>query len=486
MEIRELLDNADVCGKKAPLKPLAKSLRALCSVCDDPEQVVKETPDLEDYSDLIVKSEENEYHVHKAILSARLPKIQKSIQRAEKRAERIDGKPFISFSPDFMKKDILEYVLIYTYSEKIDIEMKIVEIFDKVMKRFGCHEVNALIKKELRSISYYFKALAKGTAPKRFVLYPPVYPQAMTLEESMQQLRLISNAQLRSNAHEHHNIDHHVDILLKLSTTSLSLNNDDTQYSFIRAHKCILCARSEYFRKLTSSYLFEQYRMKSSNDSSNDDDDTSFLPVYHLPNLSYESTMLVMEYIYTNGISMTDKIRDIEFISNVFDAAEFLLVFEVKKIFGELILKELQCMLKDNLNMLCQLLWISDIYQVVVLRDYCLSQMAILFNKIALNGANEFEIELFEKFILSAAPKTFTDADSLFESEMIRNCYNNGKYVENKVAGIGMGSILQDLREQYLEIFSEDTEVREDYAQEFDRIFYDFTIKAKKKWTSSS
>eukprot|EP00210_Caulerpa_lentillifera_P008562 g8167.t1 len=229
LEIRHLLEQSDV-TKTPPLKPLAKSIRRLCSLCDDVDQPISESAVFQELCDLELKLEQEVYYVNRAILAARLSRFD----------EILSGdfhKSSLSIGGGIAQQTVWEALLIYVYSERLDLEMKRVEDLRKLAKHYGCLALVKMTDKELLSIKYYFKTLKKKSSPKRFVLYPYSFPEEASLEHDLGLLRQRSRSleETMINGDSMGLMNDYADLLLDLNGVQF------------RAHSCVLCCRSDYF-----------------------------------------------------------------------------------------------------------------------------------------------------------------------------------------------------------------------------------------------
>lgn len=456
LKIRHLLESSDV-NKTPPLKPLAKSIRRLCSICDDPEQPISESAVFHELTDLELKLEQEVYSVNKAILAARLTRFDEILSQDFQ-------KSCLSIGGGEANRAIWESLLIYVYSERLDLDMKDVDALRKLAKHYGCPALIKMTDKELLSIKYYFKTLKKKSAPKRFVLYPYSFPEEASLEHDLgllrQRSRTLEVAVIQGG--------------LTGATNDLADVLLDLEGVQFRAHSCVLCCRSDYFLQrilLCSEHGFQtppRIQCPLFGQS---------MAVLVFLDVDCEALKVVLEYLYTERVeSLSDSDLDnLELVSNLFQLANRLLVFGMKRRIAER-LKKLDLIFSRK----CELLMLADFYDVVLLRDFCLSSLAKQLDEILQLEEGEEMKDYFEAFVVDVAPKDFQDAAELFDSSATKGDFH-GVIDGNHVGGIGSNSILEDLREKYLELSNGDEDQRDQDALLFDDAFLHFTRNAVQK-----
>lgn len=459
LEIRELLEQGDV-NKTPPLKPLARSIRRLCSLCDDPEQTIPDSLPFQSLCDLELNLGDQVYRVNKAILAARLRKFDEILTLDVcRKMMAVNGGGEV----------VWEALLIYVYSEKLDLEMKDVKHLRKLAKHYGCPALVKMTEKELLSIKYYFKTLKKKAAPKRFVLYPYSFPEEASLEHDLRLLRqrsqILEEAMMKEQEILAGQKNDYADILLQV---------DGVQF---RVHGCILCCRSDYFYQrilLNAKHGFtEPPTMQCPLFG-------QLLSILVLIDVQSSTLKVVLEYMYTETVDSLSEgdLEDFEMMSDLFQLANRLLVFGMKRRIAERLKK-----MKWSLPEICELLILADFNDCALLRDFCLQKVAGMLDDILVMEEDSELRDYFESFVSEVAPEDIKDAEQLFDSSATKGDFH-GVIDGTHVGGIGSNSILEDLREKYLEISGWDEDERDNNARQFDQAFLKFTLNARQKHTA--
>ena len=462
IEIRDLLLQADV-KKAPPLKPLGTAIKKLCTLCDDPEQPAEAHGSFDDLCDLELTLGEVVYRLNKVILAARLTRFDEILSSLP-----ISGDIHrISFSEGSVLPHVVEALLIYVYSEKIELDTPDVDQLRKLARHYGNPALVKMTEKELHSIKYYFKSIKRDTAPKRFILYPYSFPEEASLEHDLQTMY-----QRSRTLDEWMGTDVH-------SLSEVCVRNDyadavlSVQQSHFRVHLCVLCSRSDFFRQLTvsSEHGFEalpQIKCPIFGQS---------LALLHMRDVHVQSMRLILEYLYTDSMNSLSEAQllDTELLSELFELSDRFLVFRAKRLLGEQIKR-----IESTFYQTCQLLVLADDYDVQNLRDSCLERIAEKLDELlSTETPCDFRIH-FEAFVTEFAPPDVTDAETLFDSSATKGDFH-GVLSGTAVTGVGSNTVLEDLREKYLEIYGWEGEERDVHAKDFDRRFLHITLAAMDK-----
>ncbi|KAK9818730.1 hypothetical protein WJX74_005054, partial [Apatococcus lobatus] len=226
-------------ARAPPLGPLASDLRCLSSLCADPEAQVQ--PSVSDgetgemWCDFAFVIQGERIPLHRAILAARSPFLRRRLHNRWLPREG-DGRREVWLANERLQPATLKAVLAFLYTERLDIAMADVAAVKEVAAKCKLAALQASIDAELRTLKYYFKTTRREEAPRRFVLQPGSVKGEARLAADLSQLR-----------------DH----CAALETHSLAVPARDfadlllqVEGRRFRAHRCILAARSEYFRAL--------------------------------------------------------------------------------------------------------------------------------------------------------------------------------------------------------------------------------------------
>lgn len=451
-EIHSLLLQADV-TKVPPLKPLGESIRKLCDLCDDPEQPIPLSRSFEACCDFALKVGDRTYRLHKAILAARSPDFDEMLS-SQSRSEDLSRFNWTTQ----VDPAAFGALLVYIYSERVDMETKDVKAFHDLAKNLGCIILAKMTSMELQRIRFKFKTTRKDTAPKRFVIHPHAFPFHASMEHQLRQLRLRSI---------------HLDQWMRASTPSdIEIRTDyadavlNIQDEWFRVHICILCARSDYFHSLifSSENGFDVLpKMQCPIFGSS-------MYLIHISDARPIAVKHLLVYLYTHEVeTMTEtELMDIELLSELFALSERFLIFPAKRVIGEKVK-----MINKSFHDVCQLLIVADYYGVAVLRDHCLETIAESLEEILEAPMTSLLRQSFENLVLEVAPKTFSDVEALFDSSAMKSTFR-GVIDGVTASGIGVNTILEDLREKYLELYGWEGEERDNHAFDFDQHFLRF------------
>lgn len=343
--------------------------------------------------------------------------------------------------------------MVYVYSEKVELDTRDVEQLRTLANHYGNPALVKMTEKELHSIKYYFKSIKKDVAPRRFVLYPHSFPEEASLEHS---LRMLWERSLQ------------LQTCMMSSLSALPMRNDyadavlEVEGCLLRVHLCILCSRSDFFHRMvfSSEYGFDAlpsmqcplFRQS--------------LRVLHIADAHREAMHHILEYIYTDSVTSLSEgdLMNVRLLSELFELADRFLIFAAKRAIGEQIKT-----MPNSFHQTCQLLMIADFYDVPNLRIHCLEVIASRLNEILDTTQPSNLRPDFEAFVAELADD-ITDAEALFDSTATKGDFH-GILDGNSVSGIGHNTILEDLREKYLEICGWEGSERDIHAQTFDRQF---------------
>lgn len=458
-KLRELLTQYK--QKPPPLGPLAMSLRPLSPLGADPEQVSTSQSDLSPgkFSDFAFQFQDEIIPLHRAILAARSPLFRHRLRRQWQQLQEAAGphRQVLLNSPNLSLK-ALHAVLGFLYTERLDADMADMDAVQQVVRKCKLASLDAAIQSELRTFRLNFKTARKERAPRRFTLQPGALPADARLGADLGALRQKSAILEDRGCLQHHLADH-ADLLVHVE-----------EHAF-RCHRCILAARSDFFRALLDQP--EQGGLQTSPHQSRHAADSA-LPSVAVGDVGAAAFAVVLQFMYTDAVDSLPAIwHESHAAVELFDAADRLLLFTMKRHVAEAIAAELaepSAGRADQVEHVCRLLLAADRYAVSHLRDHCLCCLAVMFERLSSSAAPADVRAVFEAFVLGVAPQASSDIAILLgiegvdSSASVRGCAD----LDEGPRGEGQGTLLQDLREAFLQEFGGRGAARSRRASAFD------------------
>ncbi|CAL5223847.1 g6430 [Coccomyxa viridis] len=444
-----------------PLAPLAASLRSLSTLCDDLEAPGstsrrEEAP----WFDFAFEVAGERITMHRAIMAARSAFMRKMLLTDWVLPED-SRSPYrtVNLKNAALSATALKAVLAFMYTERLDVAIEDVDAVLRVAKKCKMHAVVKAIGDEMRTLKYYFKSTRRDEAPRRFVLQPGSVPEQQRLAAQMSVLR----GQCRD-------LDSSGCSTTADDFADISLVADDHTF---RCHCCILTARSDYFAALLSRTELSCSETKDQAGDSEPSSETGrfqlgrqrgTLPTMQVSGVSAAVLEIVLEFIYTDLLpQLPEPFMSEDGADELFDAADRYLIFSMKRRVAERIIEAWEQRM-PRLEPLCRMLLVAERYGVTLLRDHCLHCLAARFEALVEERAPQREREIFEAFVAAVAPQ---DGEDIFDGSHIAGP-SRGRIEGSGIGGAGIGTILQDLREAYLEDFGGLGEERDQTGDWFD------------------
>ncbi|KAK9830010.1 hypothetical protein WJX72_009170 [[Myrmecia] bisecta] len=470
MAIRNLLRQYE--ARPPPLAPLASALRTL-SPDFDMGDAAPSTSDVP-WSDFTFHICGERIPLHRAILAARSRFFRRRLLH-EWRPQEGSGHREVHLVESALQPLALKAVLAFLYTERLDFPTSDLDAVLRVVRKCCLADLAAAIRKEMTTVKYYFKTTHREEAPRRVVLQPGSVPAEARLSADLGRLRELS-AQLESSG----------TFGLASDFADLVVEVEGRRF---RCHCCILAARSDYFRALLErsegfnepqKALLEQ--LKGSHEPPRPNALTTQqaaaraneavnaqLPMLTVHDVSADVFRMVLHFMYTDEVGELDgQYVNADGANALFDAADRYLVFAMKRTVAEAIIAKVdQAKGRNigNLESVCRLLLVSDLHSVALLRQYCLDRLAALFDVVSSRHGPEHEISVFEAFVAAVAPK---DGRELLDGSRVLGA-SRGNITGGGLGGLGIGTVLQDLRETYLEAYGGTGVQRDACAARFDR-----------------
>ncbi|DBA71696.1 TPA: hypothetical protein ACH3X2_001145 [Trebouxia sp. C0005] len=490
-------------ARPPPLSPLASSLRSLSSLCENPEATSSSGQTEPPYCDFAFVLGQDLMPLHRAMLAARSKFFRKML--LTQWSSPADGMRTVHLGSPALSAAALKAVLVFMYTERLDVGIEEVEPVLRLMRKCRLKHMVPCIQKERRTLRYHSKSLRKDEAgPRRFVLQPGMLPEEARLAYDLRCLRQRAAALEAAGATV--SAADFADIILLIDSVSF------------RCHRCILAARSDYFRAflerspaqnisciascseskwdthVTTSNLqpaaakaapkqpapqhssrrcTETHQSASMGSNGRQDSTAASAGQVELPQLAVadvtpEVFRLVLEFMYSGSVQiLAPQWLKASGAEQLFEAAERYLLPLLKREVAEHIVAALDAG-GSSMDHLCRLLLAADTYQVSLLRNHCLAGLAQAFKSLHTHTAREQAI--FEAFVDAVAPKarlSVADAIDILDGSSIGGA-SHGKIEGSGVGGLGIGTLLQDLRETFLEMFGGTGKHRDRAAKLFD------------------
>ncbi|BDA48677.1 Ankyrin repeat and BTB/POZ domain-containing protein 1 [Coccomyxa sp. Obi] len=432
-----------------PLAPLAADLRTLTPLCDDLEAPAstsrrEEAP----WCDFAFVVAGERITLHRAVLAARSPFFCRMLlsdwspKGSDAGAYRV-----VQLKSAELSAAALKAVLAFLYTERLDVAIEDVEAVLRVARKCKLRAVVRAITEEQRTLKYYFKSTRRDEGPRRFVLQPGAVPEEYRLAAQLGQLRTMSMkleaAQYMQPARDF------ADVLLR------------TKDQLFRCHCCILSARSDYLRALL---VRSESLQKTPEAPKENCQQGETLPVVSVSDVSAAVLATVLEYVYSDALeTLAPEFYTEDGAEQIFDAADRYLLFPMKRKAAEAIIREWEVR-APRLEPMCRMLLLAERYSVTLLRDRCLHALAARFEALVEERAPRHEREVFEAFVAAVAPR---DAEDIFDGSHVLGA-SRGDIVGSGIGGLGIGTILQDLREAFLEDYGGIGEERDRSGDWFD------------------
>eukprot|EP00884_Botryococcus_braunii_P013836 jgi/Botrbrau1/22453/Bobra.0091s0055.1 len=316
-------------------------------------------------------------------------------------------------------------------------------------------ELRKEIQAECNTHRYYFKSTRREELPRRFVLHPGVLPAQARLSADLGGIRALSSS--LEAAGEAGPASDFADLLLQV---------DDRIF---RAHCCILSARSDYFKALLErSHHFGGAAGARTAGSAPDEArrGRGDLIRLRIGDVAPRVFSVLLDFMYTNRVEgLPPDLLLPQGLAELFDAAERHLVLHMKRAVAEHVIEAWEISPPKTLERLCRVLLAADGFSVALLREHCLRRLAAAFDRVSHPAAPEFERLTFETFVASVAPQ---DGRDILDGSHVGGA-SRGNIEGGGLGGAGVGTLLQDLREAYLEADGIGLALRDARAAAFDR-----------------
>lgn len=429
IQIRSLLRRYE--ARPPPLSPLAAALRQACSFCANPE-AADEAP-RPSHFDLVFLINGERFEVHRAILAARSSFCRKMLKGAWRPDKADDPKEVtVGAGHGQLSKEALRAVITFLYTDRLDVEAGEVQSAQKFARKLRLQDLASTLAAEDARHAIRFKR-ARSHAAKRLVVPPGALPPDVQLAAQLAGLLALSISIASSGNLEP--AEDFADVVLVV------------QGRPFRCHSFILASRAEYF-----SALLQRSRAQQEDGQ---------LPVIQHGDISPEVFETVLTFIYTHELPQFEKHHfAISHVESLLYAADMYLLDAMKRSVAEAVLYDIEQGMRVGhqpaLEHLVRLLLAADRSNVSVLRDACLVAVAKRFDVLAADGASSRDCAVLSHFIQSVSPQDWSEIDDLLQFASTADAAavagaSGGNIEGGGISGIGAGTLLQDLREAYLE-----------------------------------
>jgi len=436
LHIRNLLRRYE--ARPPPLAPLATSMRQACSLCAQPsagDEAPRPT-----YTDLVFVLNGERFELHRAILAARSPYYHKMLRTAWVPARGEAVRTLAIGGNGRLTREALRAILVYLYTDRLDVEMDEAGLVEKLAQKLQWPELQTAVAAERERRKCNFKRARKGGTDvvKRLLLRRQSLPPQAQLPAHLRQLRGWAAAE-----EERGNLAAGADFADVLIAV---------EGHFFRCHRVILAARSLYF-----SALLQRSDQLPADVLSGDNDSHDLLPAIKLGDVTADVFEVVLAFMYTHEMPTLGR-RQLSSsgIDSLLSAADMYLLEAMQRAIADAVINDIEQSMREgttpSLEYLLRLMITADEHVVPQLRDPCLVAVAMRWDAIALGEAPPRDCLVLAEFIRSVAPKEWSRIDDLLEWDVVTVAGASGGNIEGGgVGGLGFGTLLQDLRESYLE-----------------------------------
>uniref|UniRef100_A0A0D9WPS4 BTB domain-containing protein n=1 Tax=Leersia perrieri TaxID=77586 RepID=A0A0D9WPS4_9ORYZ len=368
---------------------------------------------------------------HRAILCARSSFFRQKFKTDWKTRKEV------RFSSQKLSFGALYSLIHFFYSDRLEVDVDDMENLARACKVCKCVELQKILDKEVVHQRYaQHKAVRQedlDSSQKRFILHGQSLPEEDRLPSALQ--RILEECLANSREQDCHNdepnemsrdsgVDDAADLYIKVCD------------KVFQCHQVILASRSEYFKTRLSRNM-DFVEAKSWLQA------TDNLPFLEEHDLSTEAFENVLEYMYTDKLENMDPSQAEE----LFDIASRYLLFPLKRAVADILLPYLEHVSPAEL---CHWLMLSDIYDVVKIREYCLDVIACNFEMFA-------DTREFRALLLTLPPPSGDDSLRTTRPSAPGTAGNTDQ-----------GNLLDDLREKWLEAEAAELDERDESAKLFD------------------
>ncbi|XP_006656928.2 BTB/POZ domain-containing protein At2g04740 [Oryza brachyantha] len=342
----------------------------------------------------------------------------------------------VRFSSQKLSFGALYSLIHFFYSDRLEVDVDDMENLARMCKVCKCEELQKILDNEVahqKYAEYKSPRVDLDSSQKRFILNWQSLPEEDRLPSALQ--RILEDCLANSREQDCYNdesnemsrdsgVDAAADLYIKVCD------------KVFHCHQVILASRSEYFK----ARLFRnmEYLEVESGEA------TQNIPFLEEFDLSTEAFEKVLEYMYTDKLEHMDPNQAEE----LFDIASRYLLFPLKRVVADILLTYLEHVSPAEL---CHWLMLSDIYDVVKIREYCLDVIACNFEMFA-------DTREFRALLLTLPPPSGDDS------------LRTTRPSEPGTAGnTDEGNLLDDLREKWLEAEAAELDERDESAKLFDR-----------------
>ncbi|KAK9821294.1 hypothetical protein WJX81_002004 [Elliptochloris bilobata] len=223
-----------------PLAPLAAALRPLAPADGGagpaPAQIGSACR-----AELVIVVAGERVALHRAVAAARSPLLRRRLLGPWALQEGCAQRE-VWLRPSSLTPSAVRSLAAFLYTDRLDAPVEDAEVLVRAARRLGLREAAAAFAAERRTLQYYFKSTRLNDAvPRRFVLQPGALPEGARLGAHLGRLRAKAVA-LEAAGAAGAGADL-ADVRVRVGPRAF------------RCHRCILAARSEYFRALLERSL---------------------------------------------------------------------------------------------------------------------------------------------------------------------------------------------------------------------------------------
>ncbi|KAG8094375.1 hypothetical protein GUJ93_ZPchr0012g19541 [Zizania palustris] len=369
---------------------------------------------------------------HRAILCARSSFFRKKFKTDWKTRKEV------RFSNQKLYFGALYSLIHFFYSDRLEVDVDDIESLARTCKVCKCEGLQKIMDKEVDHQRYLeYKSLREvdlDSSQKRIILHGQSLPEEDRLPAALQRIldECLANSREQYCYNDESNqmsrdsgVDAAADLYIKVCD------------KVFHCHQVILASRSEYFNARLSRNM-DFIEVKSEFQAAQS------LPFLEEHDISTEAFEKVLEYMYTDKLEHMDSNQAEE----LFDISSRYLLFPLKRVVADMLLPYLEHVSPSEL---CHWLMLSDIYDVVKIKEYCLDVIACNFEMFT--GTREFQA-----LLLTLPPPSGDDS-------LRTTCPSAPGTAGNP----GQGNLLDDLREKWLEAEAADLDKRDESAKLFDK-----------------
>uniref|UniRef100_A0A0E0A8T6 BTB domain-containing protein n=1 Tax=Oryza glumipatula TaxID=40148 RepID=A0A0E0A8T6_9ORYZ len=341
----------------------------------------------------------------------------------------------VRFSSQKLSFGALYSLVHFFYSDRLEVDVDDMENLARACKVCKCEGLQKILIKEatLQRYAEHKSPRDLDSSQKRFILHGQSLPEEDRLPSALRHIleECLANSRKQECYNDESNemsrdsgVDAAADLYIKVCD------------KVFHCHQVILASRSEYFKARLSRNM-DFLEVKSGLQS------TQSLPFLEEHDMSTEAFEKVLEYMYTDNLEHMDPNQAEE----LFDIASRYLLFPLKRVVADILLPYLEHVSPAEL---CHWLMLSDIYDVVKIREYCLDIIACNFEMFA-------DTREFRALLLTLPPPSGDDS------------LRTTRPSEPGTAGnTDQGNLLDDLREKWLEAEAAELDERDESAKLFD------------------